>query len=541
MTFLKRVPVLVWVWLLPVALGLPFVGRAYFVDDHYHVLMAQGLLEHPARPYDFRADDAGPANLGWEKGRPPRMVNPPLHHYLLAAFLKLGGGCLWAARLGCLFLSGFGAVFIYLLARWLLFPPLPVTVLCVLTPAFWLSSHSLLIDSTLLTFFAGALWAWVEGLKKRSVVRLGLSGLFMGCALLTKYTGGFVGLLALAWWGMQAPERRRWRDLWPLLIPAAMLAGWSAWNAAAYGAVHVIESSRRVAHGAYLPQVLTTLTFFAGGLLVPLWSWGGGVSRVWPALAGGAGLAAFLASPWGGFSVFQAGLMAFLAAGGLLFLWRTVREAKAFFGPSDGFLVLWLFLGLAQMVLVLGWVAVRYYAVLVPPAVFLFYRLAQARCRHAPSALNRLQAGAGVALFLVGLALGWADHAQAETNRRIARDLLADGWRDRAPRCFYLGDSFTGNDLKAAGWETAFPETAFAPGDLVLLREVVMPPWWFRPAPGRFQVLKAYEYPSRFPLRVMDNRGAAGFYASVWGALPFTFSRGPLERYTLLRVVETPS
>jgi len=35
----------------------------------------------------------------------------------------------------------------------------------------------------------------------------------------------------------------------------------------------------------------------------------------------------------------------------------------------------------------------------------------------------------------------------------------------------------------------------------------------------------------------MDNRGAAGFYASAWGPLPFTLSRSPLERYGLFEVL----
>ena len=62
-----------------------------------------------------------------------------------------------------------------------------------------------------------------------------------------------------------------------------------------------------------------------------------------------------------------------------------------------------------------------------------------------------------------------------------------------------------------------------------------MPRWWFRPRSMR--PLVRYEYSSRFPLRVMDNLGAAGFYASAWGALPYTLSREPLDRYTLFEVV----
>jgi hypothetical protein len=141
-------------------------------------------------------------------------------------------------------------------------------------------------------------------------------------------------------------------------------------------------------------------------------------------------------------------------------------------------------------------------------------------------------------MFLVSAAVAWADLAQAGIRRRIVEDVSRDGWQAQGRRCFYLGDSFTSSYLKYAGWQPAFPDTKLLPGDLIVRQEVIMPAWWFRAEARRLRAVKTYEYPSRFPVRVMDNRGSAGFYASAWGALPFTFSQGPLERYTLLEVME---
>jgi hypothetical protein len=535
-----RVPAAVWVFLLPVVLGAPFVGRAYFVDDLYHVTMARGLLEHPLRPYDFRADDAGPGNLGWEKGSFPRMVNPPLHHYLVAAFWKLTGGRLWAVRLGMLLFSGLSAVFLWRLAGRFLLPPVPAAALCVLTPAFWLSSYSLLIDSTMLTFFLGGLWAWIEGLHRRSARRLAIGGVLMGAAMLTKYTGGFVCALAALWWAMLPREERRWRDLAWLAIPTLMLAGWNVWTAAVYGAPHLTESSKRAVQSFHWGNVLAFLTFFSGVTLAPLaawrWTWADGRNRAAAFAVAGAVLAGFLASRWGGFGPGQAALMAFLAAGSLVFFDRVVRLDFSAGPSSDRFLLAWLALGAFQLVFVMGWTAARYHLAVVPPAVFLALRAAQRAHRHFASRLNGFHATAAAALLLAGAALAVGDHLQASTQRLIREDLRRDGLPAAGGRSFYLGDTFTGGQVKDDGWEPAFPETAFRPGDVVLRREVVMPPWWFRPDPARMRLLKVYDYPSRWPVRVMDNRGAAGFYASVWGALPFTFSVGPLERYSLIGV-----
>jgi hypothetical protein len=129
------------------------------------------------------------------------------------------------------------------------------------------------------------------------------------------------------------------------------------------------------------------------------------------------------------------------------------------------------------------------------------------------------------------------DYLQAGTQRRIAADVARDGLLATGRRGIFLGDSFTSSYLKTVGWEPGFRNTPFLPGDLVLKQEVIMPPWWFRPPANALRPLAVYAYPSRWPLRVMDNRGSAGFYASAWGALPFTFSFGPLERYTLFEVL----
>jgi hypothetical protein len=68
-----------------------------------------------------------------------------------------------------------------------------------------------------------------------------------------------------------------------------------------------------------------------------------------------------------------------------------------------------------------------------------------------------------------------------------------------------------------------------------------MPLAWFFRKPLRGRLVATYEFPSRFPLKVMDYNGSAGFYASVWGALPFTWSRGPWERFRLFEILEVPA
>lgn len=532
----KKIPPAFLVFLSPLLLGAPFVGRAFFVDDHYHVLMAQGLRNHPLRPYDFVADDAGPAHRGWERGQPPRMVNPPLHHYVLALFLEISGGRLWAVRLLSLLFSSGAALMIFLLARRFVIPPGPAALFSILSPAFWISSYGLLIDSTLLFFFLAGLWAWTEGLARRSAVWLAGAGGLMGLAILTKYTGGYVGVLALLYWWLAGP-RPRWRAaLFYLLLPAVVLVAWSLWNIATYGAPHLTESSKRVMQSFAWSHVLVFLCFFTGSLGVSFFWWPRDRPALWATAGGGAALSGVLSLA--GFSLFQSLFMAFLSVWAAGFLFTVVHGAFRSRFPADSFLALWLLLGAAQMVYVMQWVAARYYLTILPPVVFLWLREARARRPHAPEALGRALSRAGAVLFVLGGLLAVADWVQAQTGRRIAEDLRRAAPAAPSGRKFILWDSFLAGDLlKRDGWTPAFPETEFRPGDLLLRPEVIMPPWWLAQRRPPLAARAVFEYPSVFPLRVMDNRGAAGFYASAWGPLPFTLSRSPLERYVLYEVL----
>jgi hypothetical protein len=47
------------------------------------------------------------------------------------------------------------------------------------------------------------------------------------------------------------------------------------------------------------------------------------------------------------------------------------------------------------------------------------------------------------------------------------------------------------------------------------------------------KVLHRLTYRTWNPLRTLDSVSGAGFYGSIWGPLPFSFSLGPLEVYTL--------
>lgn len=524
------------VFLFPLLLSGPFLTRAYFVDDSYFVEIATWLKDHPTRPYDFRADDAGPQNKGWEDDGFVRMVNPLAHHYFLALLLKFGGEREWLLRLGCVLLNSVAGLFLFALARRWTNHPFLATLLVQSTPAVWLTAHSLLIDSTLFFYFIGALYFYVRATETGSVPSAVASGIMMGMAAVTKYPALVLLPLTAGWLLLRWKKLdNRWRFVIPWGIALVFFLGYSGYTAWLYGSPHVMAASQRMVKLFGWGKYFVFFVFFSGVIFAPLLSWG--IIERRRGLIAGAGLAfllVVLSSPFGGFSVTQSLLLTILFGTSVVFLWAWFRQNDRWIYPRDQFLMLWAILFILEMFVVMGWVAARYYVIVVPAVVWMMQRMIETRWRAKAAVLLTALLAAQV---VFGGALAYADYRQAEPSRRIGAALRARGITG-GERRFYLGDSFTMSYLKREGWQPYFSTVSLRPGDLILFKEITMPQMTFFKDHKSLRPVVTVEYPSGFPLKVMDYYGSAGFYASVWGALPFTFSFGPWERFHVLEITK---
>ncbi|MFN0117689.1 MAG: ArnT family glycosyltransferase [Elusimicrobiota bacterium] len=535
----KKQFVYFFIFLLPFFLAAPFLNRAYFVDDSYFVEIATWLKDHPSLPYHFTADDAGPQTRGWEENGFVRMVNPLAHHYYLAFLLKLGGEKEWFLRLGCVFLNCFSALFILMLARRLTSFPVWATVLCLLTPAFWLSSYSLLIDSTAGFFFLGALSFFILSIEKDSLWLSLVSGFFMGLATLSKYPATLIFPLTFVWFLFKYKNIRRPSILFvSWILGLGILTAYNYWTYKLYGAPHIFAASGRMVQVYGWVKILVFFVFLSGVTLVPLVVWrffSGKKILMWSLIV--FLCAVFSSSSLGGFNYVQSFLLSIWAVSSLLFSIRLWMERKNFIFPKDLFLIVWLVLFILMMLVVMGWVAGRYYVLVVPAVVFLVVRMIE--INFDLYARRRCFLVLVIISFVVTGSLAYADYKQANTSRSLIHDLKTEGIVP-GPRSFYTGDSFTVSYLKKEGWSPCFENTSFQVGDQVLVKEITMPFISFFKKGLTLKRLKVFSYDTRFPIKVMDMKGSAGFYASVWGALPFTFSNSPWERFHLFEVVGVP-
>jgi len=520
-------------FLFPLLLSLPFLNRAFFVDDSYFVEISEWIKDNPTEPYHFKVDDTKIDARGWEEDGFVRMVNPLLHHYYLAGLMKFGLNKVWFLRLGAVFLVCLSGIVLFELARRWTRHPLLVTCLTFATPSYWLTTHSLLIDSTMGAFFLFGLYFFVRATEKNSVKNYLISGLFMGGAILAKYPGVFVLPLTGLWAYMNRKKIKDWTIVtYPWVIALCMLVLYSWYTYSLYGQPHILAASVRMVNVYGWAKILIFIVFFSGVSLVPLFSWRevSHEKKIVLSLVVFL-LMLFFSSSYGGFTIVQGLLLALWTVTSFVFLGVFISLKKKWRYPKDYFLFYWVLGFVAMMLIVMGWVAGRYFVIVLPAITFMGVRIMEMKRRS----VTHLKWGLALVISFTSL-LAYADYKQAEPARTLGVQLEELGYSG-GERHYYLGDSFTMSYLKDYGWVPCFPDTVFKKGDFILSKEVTMPQSWFFRRPINLKVLADLNYPTRFPLKVMDYHGSAGFYASVWGALPFTFSTGPWENFKLYQVV----
>lgn len=578
--------------------AFPFVSRAYFVDDYYHVSMAKGILEHPLRPYDFRSADAGHNNKAWEEHEAPRMVNPPLFHYYLAGVIKVWGEETRKLRTAILLFPLLSVFAMYFLGRRFTEHPLKAALLAAVTPAFWLTSYALLIDSAMLALMLLGLLQFFRACETRSVAQALGAGLLMGLCFLTKYIG-VLGLFLFILWQAQSPELRRWRGGYAAYVGFLLVfLVWGIWGIATYGQMHVLATFHRGFHATHYAGLLSLLlwatglyfyleetkwpvrpaflcwitalvlvifgfleqpqlqlwleryyvdklivvgSFVSGSFIFPLAS----VVIAWDVRKRVLGILfalllvfAWVFTRWGGFTSGQSFLLAGLIVGTLGFLLLVAATHDPMRDSTDRFLMSWLVVGMLELIVVMPWTAGRYYLLILPTAVWLFARLLE-RTRERPFWPITTAFTA-----LAGITLAYVDYIQADAIVRLAQTL--EGRRGQleaiAPpsktNWYYLGDTFSGSEpyLAPLGWKNAFPSDPLEKGDLFLKPFYRLSSWWKVPHPERFKPIFVVEMKGNPPVRVMDIPDGAGFYGSCWGPLPFVFTKHPVERFELYQV-----
>lgn len=500
----------------------PFLDKPYHIDDALYLRAARQIRTAPSAPFGFSYNWSGTPVPYWLVN-----LNPPLHAYVLAAITAATGerelpthAALLVFPLGC-------AALMHGLARRWCAEPASAAAAAVVSPAFLVGATSAMADLPLLFFWLLSVRLTVAAADRDRPWLLFPAGLAATAAALTKYFGAALVPLLCVYWC--ARRTRPWRQLWALALPAAALAGWSAYSVAKIGFAHPLASAGyAAAEGRDWGFALGAGAAYLGGcLLFPVAALpAAAAAGRRPAALWAAALAILVLLIPEGFAAAAGPLWLPLAAGGVLALLLVLREAAAWRDPESRLLFLWS-AGTLVFALAANWTINA--RTLLPasfPVAVLLVRWAQSRPRSGALLLGLrcALAPAGV----VSLLLAWSDYGHARAVRDFAenhapREARADG------RVLFAGHWGFQHYMERAGASALdYGKLDLRPGDLLC---VSVNNAGVRPLPeplrSRLRRVGSFPAPARLSLRLTDNFGrTAGFYSSVFGPLPFSAS-GP--------------
>jgi tetratricopeptide (TPR) repeat protein len=533
-----------WLVLATLACLLPFVDKAFHIDDVSFLWTARQIGVDAADFYGFRVNCSGR-----ETAMTTCMAAPPLAGYYLAGGAALAGWSERALHLVYLLPALAAVLGSYALAASLCRHPGLAAWLTLLCPVFVVSSTSVMSDTLLLACFVWALALWHSGLARGSAARLAGAAVCVALAALIKYFGASLLPLLFA----QGLAQRRRVGAWALwlLLPVAALAAYQAITSALYGQALLSEAGSfsggfRAERGLPLWAWGVTTLSFGGGCLATVafcgpWCW----SRRWLGLGLAAVAAGLLglahAGQLGSFPLVDAGaprwtLLAQLGVwllAGLSILGLVVADLRQRRDAGSLLLGLWL-LGTLAFAGLFNWsVTARAILPAAPAAAILAVRRLEARGVLAPGRKRRALAAPLALGAALSLAVAHADYAWAGSARQAARrvaQLYGQGsgtlWFEGHWGFQYYLEALGG---RAVDWLAARPR----PGERLVIpgnntNTFLMP-----------QVLSLQAgLAMRSPrwLASMHRAVGAGFYSDVWGPLPFAVGRVPAERYLVFEV-----
>ncbi len=515
-----------------VAAGLfVFIDKAVHMDDTLFIWTARQILERPWDFYGFSANWDGKTALAVEI-----IKNPPLAAYYLAAAGYFYGFTERALHAAFIIPAVFAVLGTYALARRFTSMPFLAALAAFATPAFLVSSTTLMCDVMMLAFWVWAVFLWVKGVDEGKGAYLIAAAVFVILASLTKYFGMSLIPLLAAWSVFRG--KKGLGSLAFLLIPIAALGAYQLYTGYMYGAGLLLDASSYAARigsegtADIFEKAFMGLAFTGGVVIIALFFlpsiWG-----LWAIIPGVmvTSVAAYFAYELGvlgsvrlfdpGFGWGYIAELSLLAAAGAGIIFLVVYDIVKNREAESLLLALWV-LGTLAFTVHFNWTINARSILPMAPAVAML--------------IARAAGSAGTTTLVIPLALSfgvsflvaWGDMNLANSARDAAGYI--SGKYSGQGRLWFQGHWGFQYYMEAAGAKAIdWKESRVMPGDAIAFP--------FNNTGLRLMneesVILAEElkYTPDALLSTMTLGPGAGFYASEWGPMPFMLFPPNEERY----------
>jgi len=539
-------PSMALAFFLPIVLLLPFINRAYNIDEPMFVWVAQQIVQEPFDYFGGAVDRSDGPEPMYEYNQ-----NPPGFSYVLAIVGAIGGWSEPVLHLASLLAAGLCSLGTYLVAVRLSPRPLLAALLTVVTPGFFVSATSVMTDVAMTASYVWAVYLWLRWLDSGRRGELAGAVVLITVGTLMKYYAITLVPLFAVYTLMKRRRAGAWTAALVVPVAAVVLFWWWSWRL--YG-VNLLEVAAAVAQDPSVragdePMFRPIVTLlFVGGCFAPMALCSPIVLRPLGALAWIATIVAVLAFKIDGYSLLQLmigtteryglvmlaqmGLM--LAAGGVLLV-MPIRDVVRHRDAEGVLLGLWMFGAIIYTLYVNHLINAR---TLLPLAPALGIVIA----RNLPAATGRAVQFAPVALgALLSLWVAWGDYAVAEGGRHAAREAIARAEAEQAKLYYaglwgfqyYVGASGAKPFSVVDGGYGGEHTIKMAHGDFLAISSDSREKW--RRAPDRFEEIAFPNVANRARVATYHPVDPAGFYSHLSGILPYKFGQSSPEEYGIYR------
>lgn len=517
---------------------LPFVGKAFHIDDPLFVWAGRQMQTRWWDPYGFQVNW-----YGVEMPMHQVTKNPPLACAFIALIISIFGENEIALHLG-FFIQAIAVVLgTYALARRFCGHPIHAALATLFTPVFMVSSTTLMCDVLMIALWVWAVEFWMRGLENNRPLLLVLAAFLVGACSVAKYFG--IALVPVLFvYSLMRKGRPGWW-LVCLLVPLVIIASYEGAMRALYGhglmwdASIYAKENRAFEASAILFKVLTTLGFIGGGcaivLMFPPVPWR---SKLW--LGIGIVALALLPTTWillnplpantGGAAHLGITLLwTVFILGGLVVLALPILEWRRQRNEETLMLLFWVW-GTC-LFCILNWtINARSVLPMVPAVMILWLRQTEFVRQRAKLGLNVALGVAAVLSLLVSL----ADYRLANSARTAAGSVRKAS--RSAPSAMIWFEGHWGFQYYAlANGMRAFDllNPQARSGDLIVLplNNTNVEPI----AKDAVEPVGTLSMPVLPGIATMNRDVGAGFYTDIKGPLPFSFGAVSPERYYIVR------
>lgn len=530
---------------------VPFINKAFHIDDTVYLVVGKQIQAHPLDFYGFQ--------MNWHKTQLPMFVNnknPPLVSYFIALAAAIVG---WSepALHAVFLLPAIGMIWgTYLLARSCCQQPVSAALVTLTSPVVIVSATSVMSDTLMLCFFVWAVVLWIKAANSNSPLWYVGSALLIAAAGLTKYFG-FCLIPLLAAYSIARDRKPTVKLLW-LAIPLLVLGAYETWTSSMYGLGHLSDASRHLtiqtAVATFLEAKLFIAMSFLGGsfvgviFLVPVVC-----SRRWivTALLTWAAISAYLMtykipneyfgfSPARTFTVSSAIQMGLFVTAGTVLTGLVTINFRNSRSPESMLIAMWI-VGTFCFSGFVNWTCNGRTLLPMAPAVgILVVRCISVLTRPGSSVENGWRWSLIPTAF-IALSLGWADTQLADSARTAARDIVA-GYQEPGQTIWFQGHwgfQYYMEQLGARPYD--FLSMNPSPRDIVVLPQNNTGVEHRVLRPGVINPVCIHEFSACSWVATQKEAVGAGFYASLFGPVPYLFGQFLPERYEIWQYVDPGS